>query len=173
MDITVVREYLEIKKQRPKLESQFRKLGGELDAVRAKETELSAKVDIASLISTKSVKVINEILESHRPLWLGVFPVSFAHATFDKGELHVSVIFSQPLFSGWRTEIPYISWQGCSLSLETPEPPGENHIPQYTQVMELGQGTICWEQSGTELRLWIDEKRGLVFRWGSRIGEGE
>ena len=171
MDVLVVRDYLETKKQRAKLASQFSKLGKELSVIQAKETELITKVDSDCLITAKSVRVINGLLESHRPLWFDSFPVSFAHIGLKNGRLRVSVVFTQPLFSGWKTEAPYRSWQSCPRSLETPEPPSENHIPQFTQVVDYWElPVICWEQRVDgqdvgELCLWVDEKHGVLFRW--------
>ncbi len=164
MDVLLVKQYLETRGERDKMESQFTKLGKQLTKVREDEEVLSGKVDSDSLITAKSVKTINELL-SNRPLWLNNFPVSFAQLTLKNGNLHLSVIFSQPLFRGWRTKIPYISYKMCSLSLETPVLPDENHIPEYLQVSDYDYTVICWEREGTTIKLWSDEKRGIEFRW--------
>ena len=164
MDVSVVREYLEAKKQRAKLESQFRRLESELAKAKTAESDLNSKIDPDGLITTETVKSINSLL-TNRPLWLGKFPVSFAQASLKSSQLHMSIIFSQPLFEGWKTETPYGSWQSCPPALETPEPPDENHIAQYAQVLDLDTDAVCWEQNGNELRLLIDEKHGFVFRW--------
>ena len=165
MDVTVVQEYFDTKHNRQKLESRFKKLEKQLSEEQAKETNLSSKINPDSLITTKSVKVINELL-SHRPLWLNDFPVSFAHLTLKGDNLHLSVVFAQPLFRGWRTETPYRSYQLCPLSLGTPTPPGENHIPEYISVSDNDINAVCWEQDGESLWLWSDTGRGIEFRWG-------
>lgn len=165
MNITTVREYLDTKKQRAKTASQLSVLKKQLSGLETAEATLASQVDPDSLITAKSVKVINELLSSRRPLWVGDFPVSFAHATLKNGQLHLSVIFAQPLFSGWRTETPYKSWQMCPWSVETPEPPSENHIPQYKHVMDGDWDTVCWERTDNGLRLWTDETRGVAFKW--------
>jgi len=167
MDVPTVREYLETKKQRAKTTSQVSVLQKQLTELETKEAELAGEVDAGSLITAKSVRVVNGLLFSHRPLWLGGFPVSFARVSSRSGQLGVQVIFSQPLFSGWKTKTPYVSWQSCPWSLETPEHPDENHIPQYIQVIDGNWDVVCWERSENGLRLWMDEKRGLDFRWES------
>lgn len=166
MDVTVVREYLDTKHNRQKLESQFKRLEKQLSDERTRETELFSKINPDSLITSKSVKVISELL-SRRPLWLNDFPVSFASLTLKGGNLHLSVVFAQPLFRGWRTEAPYRSYQSCPLSLETLTPPDDNHIPEYVSVSDNDIGAVCWERDGERLWLWSDSKRGLEFRWDS------
>ena len=165
MDVSIVREYLETKKQRTKLESQLSKLKSDLSKTQSREAELQSQVSMDNLITAKSVKVINGLLSSHRPFRLGDFPVSFARTTLKSGQLRFQVIFSQPLFSGWKTETSYYSYQSCPWQLETPEPPDENHIPQYKQVMDGNWDVVCWERTENGLRLWVDEKRGVEFRW--------
>ncbi len=165
MDVSVVSIYLETRKHRAELEKRFSRLKMELSTAQAEEAELSTKVDPDSLITAKSVKVINTLLGGHCPLWLNDYPVSFAHVILKNGKVRLSVIFIQPIFTGWKTEIPYKSWQSAEWSLGTPEPPSENHIPQYTQVIDWESGIICWGLNGSELRLWQDEKRGVLFRW--------
>ena len=59
MDVSVVSVYLETRKHRAELEKRFSRLKMELSTVQAKETELSTKVDPDSLVTAKSVKVIN------------------------------------------------------------------------------------------------------------------
>lgn len=168
MDVSVVREYLETKKQRTRLESQLSRLNSELSKTQAREVELKSQVSPDSLITAKSIKVINKLLGSHCPLSLNDFPVSFVHAARENGQLQFQVIFAQPLFSGWKTETPYVSYQPCSLLLDTPEPSSENSIPQYTQVLDGNWGVVCWERAENGLRLWVDEKRRLEFKWGDR-----
>jgi hypothetical protein len=165
MDVLAVKQYLETKSTRVKLESQLAKLTEQLTTVRGDEETLSGKIDPNSFITTKTVKVVNELLSSRRPLWLKNFPVSFVGARFNNGHLHLSIVFSQPIFQGWRTEKPYKSFQSCPLSLETPIPPDENHIPMYIQVSDNDMDVICWEQNETVVKLWLDEKRGIEFRW--------
>lgn len=167
MDVTVVQQYLESRKNQQRLESQFKKLEKQLQEERVRVTELLSKIDLNSLISAKSVKVINGLI-SNQPLWLNDFPVSFASLTFKSGNTHLSVVFAQPLFRGWRTEMPYRSYQSCPLSLETPSPPDENHIPQYISVLDYDMDVVCWECEGNVLKLWLDEQRVLVLRWGSK-----
>ena len=165
MDVLSIKQYLKTKSERAKLESQFTKLERQLTKVRGDEETLSGKVDPNSLITTKTVKVIDELLSSHHPLWVNNFPVSFASVSIRSGHLHISVVFAQPIFQGWRTEKPYKSFQSCPLSLETPIPPDENHIPMYIQVSDNDIDIICYEQNETAIRLWLDEKRGIEFRW--------
>lgn len=162
MDVTVVREYLDTRHNRQKLESQFKRLEKQLSDGQVAETELLSKINPDSLITSKSVKIINELL-SHRPLWLNAFPVSFAHLTLKGDNLHLSVVFAQPLFRGWRTETPYRSYQLCPLSLGTPTPPDENHIPEYISVSDNDINAVCWEQVGEGLWLWSDSKHGIEF----------
>lgn len=168
MDVLVVCEYLEIKKNRTKLESQFKKLEKELVICNARESGLRAKVNLNGLITAKAVNIINSLL-GRQPLWLyyndELFPVSFVRVSRAGNNLRVSIVFTQPIFCGWRTETPCVSYQSCPLSLVTPEPPDENHIAQYHQVTDAEYGIVCWEQDKNELRLWVDEKRKLVFRW--------
>lgn len=169
MDVSIVREYLDIKKQRAKASSQLSTLQKQLSELETKEVSLASQVSVDSLITAKSVRVINELLSSHRPLRMplrmGAFPVSFAHTTLKNGQLQVQIVFAQPLFSGWETKTPYVSYQCCPWSLETPEPPDENHIPRYMQVMDGNWDVVCWERTENGLRLWTDEKHGAEFKW--------
>jgi len=167
MDVPAVSEYLETRKHRAELEKRLSRLIAELDIAQTKEAELSGKVDPDSLITAKSVKVINTLLTSHCPLWLNDYPLSFAHVALKNGKLRLSVIFAQPIFTGWRTEVPYKSWQSVKWSLETPELPSESHIPQYTQVVDQELSVVCWERDGSELRLWQEEGSGILFHWES------
>ena len=166
MDVTIVREYLDTKHNRQKLESQFKRLGKQLSDERTTETDLFSKINPDSLITSKSVKVISELL-SHRPLWLNDFPVSFARLTLKGDNLHLSVVFAQPLFCGWRTKKPYESYQFCPKSLETPTLPDENHIPDYILVSDSDVDVVCWEQGSDRLWLWSGDEHGLEFRWGN------
>lgn len=163
MDVSTVCEYLDTKKSRIKLESQFKKLESQLAKTRSDEEALSRKIDPNSFITAKSVRVINEFL-SHPPLWSGVYPVSFAQLTLKGGNATLNIVFAQPIFSGWRTEKPYVSYQGCEWSLETPAPPSESHIPQYQQIAECGMDFVCWEIQGDKLTLWLRGGSRAEFR---------
>lgn len=165
MDVAIVHEYLGTKKHRAKTASQLSVLQKQLSELETKEASLASQVSADNLITAKSVRVINELLSSRRPLWFNDFPVSFAHTTLKNGQLRLQVVFAQPLFSGWETETPYKSQQFCPWSLDTPEPPDENHIPRYTQVMDSNWDVVCWERMENGLRLWTDEKRGVEFLW--------
>lgn len=167
MDVLIVREYMETKKQRAMVSSQLSILRRKLSGLEVKESCLAIKVDSDSLITAKSVRVINELLFSHHQLQLGGFPVSFVRVATKNSQLNIQVIFSQPLFSGWETKEPYVSYQCCSWQLETPDPPSKNHVPQYKQVMECTWDIVCWEIMENGLRLWIDDKRGLEFKWNT------
>ncbi len=147
------------------MESQFSKLKAELSVAQAKESELTAKIDLGSLITARSVKVINALLEGRCSLRLNGFPVSFARIGVERGSLCIQAIFSQPVFSGWRTETPCESYQSCSWSLETPELPSKNHIPQYQHSVDWRMRVVCWEQDGNELHLWLDARRRVTFCW--------
>jgi hypothetical protein len=163
MDVSTVCEYLDTKESRIKLESQFKKLESQLTKTRSDEEALSRKIDPNSFITAKAVKVINEFL-SHPPLWFGVYPVSFAQLTLKGGNATLNIVFAQPIFSGWRTEKPHVSYQVCSWSLETPALPDENHIPEYQQIAEWCMDFVCWEIQDDKLTLWLRGGRCAEFR---------
>jgi len=172
--VSQIQSYIQIKSKRTEMEKQIKplrkrlsELESELSATQSQEQEALSCIDQSMLVNRQSFKSINNILTnavSIHPSRGGEFPVGCAVLQSGKKGLQLSIVFSKPLFSGWRTETPYKSWQMCPLALDTPEPPDENHIPQYRSLMELDMDLSCWEQTNSELRLWGNNgSDALVF----------
>ncbi len=136
----------------------------ELSDTQSREREALSLVDLSMLVDRQSLKVVNDLLASALSIRTeqGEFPVGCAILQRGKDGLQLSVVFSKPIFSGWRTETPYKSWQMCPLQLETPEPPDENHVPQYKSLMVVDVDLSCWERAGSELRLWGNNGSGVM-----------
>jgi len=171
MDIKPVITYLNHKSNRIQLEKEVSKLRKELTALesqlsqsQAAESESLTLIDPDSLITRESVKVINTILSQTTGLrWKdgAVFPLSLALLSWAKnGDLRLKAIFSQPLFNGWKTETPYYSYQSCPLSVNTPESPSSNHVPQYLHMVDQVVELSCWEVKDEEVLLWLWWKDG-------------
>jgi len=171
--VAQIQSYTQLKSKRAELEKQVKplrkrlsELESELSSIQFQEQEALSCVDQSMLVTRSSIKAINDLLLSASSIYTaqGEFPVGCAVIQSGKGGLQLSIVFSRPLFSGWRTEKPYKSWQSCPLQLDTPEPPDENHIPEYRSLVERDMDLSCWEQVGSELHLWSDSGSGaLVF----------
>jgi len=164
IDVRVVCKYLdfrgkhkELERQAVKLRKHLADMERELERVISGESEALSLIDPDCLITAKSVKTINQLLLSVRGLCQQdgvVMPMSYMGLVLKGGKLRVNAVFAKPLFVGWETKIPYYSYQSCSLSIETPEPPSENHIPRYQVVVDQEVNVSCWEQRDGEVRLW-------------------
>jgi len=161
--VAQIHSYIQLKSKRAELEKQIKPLRKrlsdmetELSSLQSQEREALPRVDQSMFIDRSSIKTINTMLSGASSIHMpqGEFPVGCAVIQFGKKGLQLSIVFSQPLFSGWRTETPYKSWQMCPMQLDTPEPPDENHIPEYRSLVEQDMDLSCWEQVGSELRLW-------------------
>jgi len=171
--VAQIQSYTQLKSERAELEKQVKRLRKqlssmetELSSLQSQEREALSRVDQSMLIERSSIKTINTLLSSVSSIRTsqGEFPVGCAVIQSSKKRLQLSIVFSRPLFSGWRTETPHKSWQMCPLRLDTPEPPDENHIPEYKSLVEQDMDLSCWEQVGGELRLWSNNGSGvLVF----------
>jgi len=163
-------ERVELEKRAKPLRKRLSELEAELSEVQAQEQRTLSQVDPSMLVNKRTLRDINGLLSEATFLHTASrdeFPVGCAVLQYGKTGLQLSVVFSRPLFSGWRTESPFKSWQLCPLQLDTPEPPDENHIPQYESVIELLVDLSCWERTGNELRLWgIVRSGGTVFLLG-------
>lgn len=169
--VAQIQSYIQLKSHRAELEKlvkplrkRLSELELELSDAQSQEQEALSRVDQSMLVNRRSVKTINDLLSGAVSIRTkqGEFPVGCAVLQSGKKGLQLSIVFSKPLFSGWRTETPYKSWQMCSLQLETPEPPSENHIPEYRSLVEQGVDLSCWEQMDSELRLWGDNGLGAI-----------
>lgn len=153
MDIAKISQYVELKGKRIELEKKVKPLRAlEVELARAKsaEDEALSAINPDSLITQKSVKVINQFLSSVVLLETAnvTYPLSYAHLSLQSGTLTLDTIASHP------------------LSLDTPEKPSENHIPQYRSVFHHVLPVVCWEQDGSELRMWRDAGHKIVFHQG-------
>jgi len=176
--VAQIQSYVQLKSERAELEKKVKALRKHLAEMEAKlsqlqsqEQEALTRIDQTMLVDRNSIKLINDLLSRAVSIsaWGDVFPVGCAVLTSEKGKMGLSIVFSQPIFSGWRTEKPYVSWQMCPRQLETPVPPSESHIPQYTEMIEPDVGDLaCWELSGSELRLWGKNGAGVVV-FGLRL----
>jgi len=172
-EVAQIQSYTQLKSKRAELEKQIKPLRKrlsdmetELSNIQSQEREALSRVDQSMLVDRSSIKTINGLLSGASSIRTsqGEFPVGCAVLQSGKKRLQISIVFSQPLFSGWRTETPYKSWQMCPMQLDTPEPPDENHIPEYRSLVEQDMDLSCWEQVGAELRLWGSNGSGvLVF----------
>jgi len=171
--VAQIQSYTQLKSKRAELEKQVKPLRKrlsdmetELSNLQSQEQEALSRVDQSMLVGRSSIKIINGLLSNTSSIHTsqGEFPVGCAVIQSGKKGLQLSIVFSQPIFSGWRTETPYKSWQICPMQLDAPEPPDENHIPEYRSLIEQDMDLSCWEQAGGELRLWSDNGSGvLVF----------
>jgi len=170
--VAQTQSYIQLKSKRVELEKQLKPLRkrlsdmeSELSDVQTGEQKALSLIDQSMLVDRQSIKVINNILVCAVSVHTmqGELPVGCAVLQSSKKGLQLSIVFSRPLFSGWRTETPYISYQVCPLQLETPESPDENHIPQYRSLMELDMDLSCWEQADNELRLWGNNGSGAMI----------
>jgi len=171
--VSHIQTYIQLKHKRTELEKQVKplrkrlsELESELANTQSQEQEALSCIDRSMLVDRQSLKGINDLLAGASSVRTtqGVFPVGCAVLQSGKKGLQLSIVFSVPLFSGWRTEAPHMSWQLRPLQLDTPEPPGENHIPEYTSMIELDVVLACWEQADSELRLWkADGSGAMVF----------
>jgi len=171
--VAQIQSYTQFKSKRAEMEKQvmlLRKrlsdMETELSNLWSQEREALSHVDHSMLVNRQSLKTINALLSGADSIRTsqGEFPVGCAVLQSGKRGLQLSIVFSQPIFSGWRTETPYKSWQLCPMQLNVPEPPDENHIPEYRSLMELDVDLSCWEQAGSELQLWSNNGSGvLVF----------
>lgn len=172
--VAQIQSYIQLKSRCAELEKQIKplrkRLSGmesELSDTQSREQEALSHADQSMLVDRQSIKTINDLLVNALSISTnqGDLPVGCAVLQHSKKGLQISIVFSSPLFSGWRTETPYVSWRMCPLQPDTPEPPDENHIPQYKSLTEFGLDLACWELAGNELRLWSANGSGtVVFR---------
>ena len=169
--VAQIQSYAQLKSNRAEMEKQVKPLRKrlaemetELSQLQSQEQEALSGVDQSMLVDRNAVKVINDLLTDVVSVRTSdvVFPVGCAVLASEKGKLKITVVFSRPIFSGWRTETPYVSWQMCPLQLETPKPPSENHIPQYREMVEQDADWVCWGLADGELRLWSQNGTGVI-----------
>jgi len=169
--IAQIQSYIQLKSKRAELEKRVKPLRKrlaemekELSQLQSQEQEALSGIDQSMLVDRSSIKVINDLLSHAVSLsaWGSIFPVGCVILASEKGKAKITIVFSHPLFSGWRTEMPYVSWQVCHLQLETPEPPNENHIPQYREMIEPDIDLSCWELVDDELGLWGQNGTGAI-----------
>jgi len=171
--VAQIQSYVQLKSKRDELEKQIKPLRKklsdmetELSRLQSQEQEALSHIDHSMLVNRQSLKTINALLSGADSIRnsQGEFPVGCVVLQSSKRGLQLSIVFRQPIFSGWRTETPYVSWQLCPMQLDAPAPPDENHIPEYRSLMERDVDLSCWEQVGDELRLWGGNGSGvLVF----------
>lgn len=171
--VAQIQSYIQLRSKRAELGKQLKplrerlsELESELSDVQSREQEALSRVDSSMLVNRQAVKTINELLSSAISIRTqqGEFPVGCAVLQSGKKGLQLVIVFYKPIFSGWRTETPFKSWQMCPLQPDTPEPPDENHIPEYREMVEWNVDLSCWEQVDRELRLWgANGSRAVVF----------
>lgn len=171
--VAQIQSYIQLKSRRAELEKQIKplrkrlsELESELSFAQSQEQESLLQVDQSMLVNRQSVKIINDILTGAVSIRTsqGELPIGCAVIQSGKNGLQLSIVFSKPIFSGWRTETPYRSWQTCPLQLDTPDLPSENHIPQYQSLVEQDVDLSCWERVDSKLRLWSTSKStAIVF----------
>jgi hypothetical protein len=109
-----------------------------------------------SFITGKTVNVINSILERGCSLVVGgeLCPVNYAQLHYRDGYVQLEAVLARPLFRGWRTETPFISYQFCPLSVTVPPKPDDNHIPEFVYVLDTRFDLTCWESVDNTVVLW-------------------
>jgi len=172
-NVSLIQKYLagklacdDKRRQLTKLEREVKTQKETLSLLESERDELFSGVDPSMLVDNGTVKVINELLTSAQHIILGDqrLPVGCALLHKVKGKLTLSVVFSTPVFVGWRTETPYVSYQRCPVQTTAPEPPDVNHIPEYISMAEQDVEFSCWTREGERLCLWaLSGSRGLVF----------
>ena len=169
--VSQIQSYIQLKSKRAELEKQIKplhkrlsELESELSDTRSQEQEALSHIDQSMLVSRQSIKIINDLLANTISVRTsqGEFPVGCAVLQSAKKGIQLSIVFSRPLFSGWVTETPYRSYKFGPLQLDTPEPPDENHVPEYRSLIELAMDLSCWELVDSELRLWGANRYGVV-----------
>ncbi len=149
-----------------RLSKELKQAQENLDSAKLQE-EFTGGMD--SLFTAKSVRSLNKMLVTPSLLTIpaGSFPVSTASLSLRKGRVHIRLTFATPLFNGWKTEIPYISFQFCPVSLEVPPKPSENHVPRFLTEWEQDLGEMaCWEQVDDELNLFDMDGKVYIFELG-------
>ena len=129
--VAQIQSYIQLESERTNLEKRIKPLRKRLSGLESELQEALSLVDPDMLVNRQSIKTINNLLVDAASIHTGQgeFPVGCVVLQSSKKGLQLSIVFSQPLFSGWRTETPCVSYQSCPLQLETPEPPDENRIP--------------------------------------------
>lgn len=173
MDYKLYQNYIDARDTESSSRSQLRKVKEQLSELEKQlaEHETTTKESLSlispdNLITAVSVKLINQLLSGGCSLQIGASecPVSFVQLVSDSEVTRLEAVLSQPLFHGWRTETPYVSYQLCPLSVVTPTPPSENHIPEYTSVLGWHMNLSCWEYTGDSVILYCrDGDNRVVF----------
>jgi hypothetical protein len=154
MDYKLYQNYIDARDTESSLLDQANKIRTQLSEAEKKLANAEGVVNLSkdkispdSLLTSVSVKIINEILSRVRYLHIGLdkCSVSFAQLIYKNGNVRMDVVLAQPVFQGWKTEKPYISYWYCPLSVVTPSKPTENHIPKYTSVLGANLTSSCWE----------------------------
>lgn len=172
--VQAARGYVSARAKRAESEKRVKKLQAELEAAQVVlsdgvdlEKAALAQVDQSMLINRQTLKVINSVLRSAVSVVSagGDLPVGCAVLSLLDGKVRVSVAFSRPVFCGWRTEKPTVSYQVQWLQPDVPVPPSENHIPMFKDAIEQEMELACWELGDGVLRLWPAEgDKALTFR---------
>ena len=171
MDVKLYQSYLNSKDVERDLRKKVSLTQNALSELEVRLAEISSQVsDTATLISednlvtAKSVKVMNGLLEQGCSLRIRseICPVNFAQLSrTDKG-VHLDAVLAQPLFHGWRTETPYVSYSFCPLSVTVPPKPDDNHIPEFVSVLSSDYDLSCWEVVDGELVLYSLSGEGKI-----------
>ncbi|MCK9601864.1 MAG: hypothetical protein M0R06_22660 [Sphaerochaeta sp.] len=166
-------ERVELEKKIKSIRKRLSDMENELSSLCSREQEALSLADCSMLIDRRSVNTINGLLASAVSVRTrqGELPVGCTVAQLNKDKLHLFIVFSQPIFSGWRTETPYVSYQICPLQPDTPELPDSNYIPRYTSLLEMDIALpAVWEQVDNELRLWEPGESYVVVFTLSKVG---
>ena len=170
--VASIQLYAKLKSERAELEKKIKSvrkrlsdMQTELSSLRDREQEALSLADCSMLVDRQSVNTINDLLAGAISVRTrqGELPVGCTVAQLNKDKLHLFIVFPQPVFSGWRTETPYVSYQICPLQPDTPELPDSNYIPRYTSLLEMDIALpAVWEQVDNELRLWEPGESSVV-----------
>jgi hypothetical protein len=163
---TDVVRYVTLERAKKKLEKNVSVLQKQLSDMEAESATISGSIDKEHLITSKSIKEINKMMAV--PHTVNGFSVLSTKLTKKGNLIDVSINFSQPIFTGWKTETPYLSYQSCKWSIDTPEKPSENHVPQYIVDCSYSYDLVYWDFKDGTLTLLVMTSPGvsatLVFK---------
>lgn len=175
-------DYRRARAERTKLEAQVAPLQKKLEQTRTQEDALQKQVpdilaerglDTNKPLSTPSKAQINKLLS--KPCILRLInkdlPVASASLSVVGKSVELSIQFSKPIFYGWETKTPYVSYSSGSMSLETPPKPTKTSIPRYTTESKWNIDLAYWDYNDKELSLWLFTGHRLTFVLDSDIAE--
>ncbi len=183
MDTKLYQSYLDIQDKEAELKKHYKNLKNQLYKVEQEQAdtngarvEAESKVNPDNLITAKTVAQINDLLSGGCSLRIGgsPCPVNYVHLAKDGDKVKLDVVLAQPIFRGWRTETPYVSFQVCSLSVDTQPKTDENHIPEYISVLDMELELSCWEMADGSVMLYSRGGDGkVVFVLNSSMKESK